>query len=132
MMPKKTTVKKKDEPKNVGGRPRKEVDLKKVESLCQYHCSAQEIVAHLQIFDHDVSYNTIDRRIRDEFGVPFGEFVKQKHLAYAKPKLRRLQWQNAEGGNTSMLIWLGKQYLGQTDKQENSGESKVNVNITWD
>ena len=35
-----------------------------------------------------------------------------------------MQWQAAEGGNTSILIWLGKQYIGQKDKAEStvSGE----------
>ena len=32
--------------------------------------------------------------------------------------LRRRQFTAAEAGNPTMLIWLGKQYLGQSDKQE--------------
>ena len=32
--------------------------------------------------------------------------------------LRRLQWQRANGGADTMLIWLGKQMLGQKDKVE--------------
>jgi hypothetical protein len=32
--------------------------------------------------------------------------------------LRRLQWKLARAGNATMLIWLGKQWLGQTDKVE--------------
>jgi len=28
--------------------------------------------------------------------------------------LRKMQWDLAMSGNTTMLIWLGKQYLGQT------------------
>ena len=35
-----------------------------------------------------------------------------------KMRLRQMQWKAAEGGNVSMLIWLGKQVLGQSDKQE--------------
>ena len=35
-----------------------------------------------------------------------------------KTRLRKLQWTAAEKGNVPMLIWLGKQVLGQTDKQE--------------
>jgi hypothetical protein len=30
--------------------------------------------------------------------------------------LRRLQWGQAEKGNITMLIWLGKQMLGQREK----------------
>ena len=29
-----------------------------------------------------------------------------------------MQWKSAEQGNVSMQIWLGKQMLGQSDKQE--------------
>lgn len=32
--------------------------------------------------------------------------------------IRRAQFQSANKGNTSMLIWLGKQYLGQKEQQE--------------
>lgn len=32
--------------------------------------------------------------------------------------LRRKQYEMAAGGNPTMLIWLGKQYLNQTDKNE--------------
>ena len=35
-----------------------------------------------------------------------------------KIRLRQLQMRAAEKGNVAMLIWLGKQMLGQTDKQE--------------
>lgn len=43
--------------------------------------------------------------------------------AEGRRSLRRKQWQVAMGDaenkpNPAMLIWLGKQYLGQTDKQE--------------
>jgi hypothetical protein len=37
-----------------------------------------------------------------------------------KIELRRLQWRSAEH-SVVMQIWLGKQYLGQSDKQEQSG-----------
>ena len=29
-----------------------------------------------------------------------------------------MQWRSAERGSVPMQIWLGKQVLGQTDKQE--------------
>ena len=29
-----------------------------------------------------------------------------------------MQWKAAEAGSHTMLVWLGKQVLGQTDKQE--------------
>ena len=35
-----------------------------------------------------------------------------------KIRLRQLMFKNAESGNTTMQIWLSKQYLGMTDKQD--------------
>tara|TARA_Y100001963_G_scaffold124342_1_gene175081 strand:+ start:158 stop:355 length:198 start_codon:yes stop_codon:yes gene_type:complete len=35
-----------------------------------------------------------------------------------KARLKELQWMVAEQGNVQMLIWLGKQYLGQSDKPQ--------------
>ena len=40
--------------------------------------------------------------------------------------LRRQQFKSAEAGNVTMQIWLGKQYLGQTDKVE---ENNINVTL---
>jgi hypothetical protein len=31
-----------------------------------------------------------------------------------------MQWKLARSGNATMLIWLGKQWLGQTDKVEHA------------
>ena len=44
--------------------------------------------------------------------------------------LRRRQFKAAQDGNATMLIWLGKQYLGQTDKQDITASvtSEVTVN----
>ena len=36
--------------------------------------------------------------------------------ATGRVTLRRLQWQGAQAGNPTMLIWLGKQLLGQRDR----------------
>ncbi len=35
-----------------------------------------------------------------------------------KLSLRQLQWKNAASGNTALLIFLGKNYLNQTDKSQ--------------
>ena len=43
--------------------------------------------------------------------------------------LRRLQWQGAEAGNATMLIWLGKQMLGQKDKTEFSGDALTPLRV---
>ena len=37
--------------------------------------------------------------------------------------LRRKQFETALAGNVTMMVWLGKQYLGQKDKTEITGEN---------
>jgi hypothetical protein len=44
--------------------------------------------------------------------------------------LRRKQFEAAMNGNTTILIWLGKQYLGQRDKREMSGPDGVPSSIS--
>ena len=42
-----------------------------------------------------------------------------------KIELREKQWELAMMGNVQMLIWLGKQYLGQSDKVDNNWENPI-------
>ena len=49
--------------------------------------------------------------------------------AKAKIKLRRAQMDKALEGNPTMLIWMGKQLLGQ---QDNPGSEESNVILPWE
>lgn len=99
------------------GRPRLEVDLDLASRLASIMCTGEEIADVLQ-----VSYKTVERRVEEETGLGFGEWIK-RHQAVGKSSLRRMQWKTAENGNVTMQIWLGKQYLGQADKVEQVGET---------
>ena len=50
-----------------------------------------------------------------------------KGRAILKKRLKRKQIEVAMNGNVVMLIWLGKQYLGQADKIEGNGELKITI-----
>ena len=50
-----------------------------------------------------------------------------KGRAVLKQRLRRKQIDVALKGNVTMLIWLGKQYLGQAEKIEENGDYKITV-----
>jgi hypothetical protein len=86
-------------------------DWKLIEALCQSQCTQDEIAAHL-----DVSLSSLERVCRRDKGMKFDAFFKQKRKR-GFVSLRHKQYQIAIGGNVTMLIWLGKQWLGQTDKQ---------------
>ena len=85
------------------GRPRKIIDPKQVEDLAAYGCTYAEIGA---VVGCDKA--TISRRFATE--------VAKGH-DNLRMSIRRMQVQAANKGNIVMMIWLGKQYLGQQDKQ---------------
>ena len=87
------------------GRPKKhQFDTSKVEQLASFGCTNVEIASFF-----GCSENTIRRS--------YGDFIT-KGREKGKIRLRQMQWRACEKGNVSMLIWLGKQILGQQDKSE--------------
>ena len=85
---------------------------KSVDAMCEIHCIGEEIASVL-----DMDYDTLNRNCKEKHGIPISEYIKQ-HQNGGKMSLRRAQWKSAEGGNVTMQIWLGKQWLGQRDQQE--------------
>jgi len=65
-------------------------------------------------------------RLKDD---PELQEVIDRGRAVGRATLRRMQWQAAENGNPTMLIWLGKQMLDQKDKVENSGTMDTNTRL---
>lgn len=86
-------------------RPKKVIDYVTVEKLANIQCTQEEIANFLNIHVRTLQ--------RDE------EFCRvfKKGIDNGKMSLRRMQFKLAEK-NTSMAIFLGKQYLGQKDVVE--------------
>jgi AraC-like DNA-binding protein len=112
-----------------GRPPAPEIDWETVDKLCQLQCTSEEIGSVLNI-----STDTLSRRCRKKFKTSFAEYIAEKRLG-GRVSLRRAQWSKAlKETNTTMLIWLGKQYLGQTDKLEHQDigpEKASQVNHTF-
>ena len=94
-----------------GGRPKKTINYDELEKLCQLQCTGEECASFF-----DINYDTLNARIKEKFGIGFSEYYKKKSET-GKTSLRRLQWKSAQAGNVTMQVWLGKQYLHQSDKQ---------------
>lgn len=113
----KKTITPEKKPTRPVGRPKAIIDYNLVKSLAQIHCTQEEIASFM-----DIAIRTLQQ---DE------EFMRiyKKGIETGKSSLRRLQWKEAEAGNITMLVWLGKQLLKQTDKQDiiNSGTTKVTM-----
>jgi len=71
-----------------------------------------------------VSVPTIQRRIKAEYGLTFDAYYK-KNSAFGRVSLRRAQFKAAHAGNPAMLIWLGKQNLGQRDQPAIEGADET-------
>lgn len=100
--------------------PRKNLDdfqLKQLKELINMFCTVDECCSVL-----DMGSTTLDTRLKEHGYANFRDFHK-KEFDIGKTSLRRAQWSLAESGNATMQVWLGKQYLGQKDKTEITGEN---------
>lgn len=107
------------------GRPKKEIDKKLFENLCAIFCTKDEIASVMEC-----SEDTISRWCQSEYGESFADIYKKKS-GKGKASLRRLQFKAAEAGNTSLLIFLGKNYLGQSDRTEvEVPDTQINIKVS--
>ena len=89
------------------GRPPIEIDEAQLKQLASIGLSSGEMAAVL-----DCSIDTLERNYME---------VMETGRQMRNASLKRSQFAMATAGNATMLIWLGKQYLGQKDKLEHSG-----------
>jgi hypothetical protein len=94
-------------------RPRIEIDKADFESLLAIQCSLDEVTAYFEHKLGSCSPDTIERWCKRTYGKSFAE-VSLKKRAYGKISLRRAQFRLAEK-SAAMAIFLGKNYLGQSD-----------------
>ena len=83
-------------------RPKSKVEPKQVEALASIGCTFPEMELVL-----GVSSDTLQRR--------FAAIIKKGRQSF-KTSIRRMQFETAQKGNPTMQIWLGKIYLGQSEK----------------
>ncbi len=89
------------------GRPLKQIDANQVYKLAAMFCTDDEIAGFFGCAE-----TTIKKRFRNELDAG---------RSAGKMSIKRKQYTLAvENGNVAMLIWLGKQYLGQRDKMDTS------------
>ena len=101
------------------GRPKVNIDLEAVEKLGQIQCTIKECSGFLVIPEGTL-------KDRPDFSAAW-----HKGLEVGKISLRRTQFRLAEK-SAGMAIWLGKQYLGQTDKYTVEDERLINQELVFD
>ena len=93
------------------GRPRKEIDWKGFENLCFLQCSIAEMCQWMHI-----SHQTLERRCKEHYGETFGQVFAKKRIG-GLISLRRNLFKLSEK-NVAAAIFLAKNFLGMSDKQE--------------
>lgn len=117
------------------GRPRKEFDKKAFADLIGFGCSQEEICWFFRDKDTGIPANadTLSRWCKRTYGMNFQEFKRQNELMPLKIQLRKNQFELSKK-SAAMAIFLGKNYLGQTDKiisetaEDNNGQLAELIN----
>jgi hypothetical protein len=123
-----------------GGRPKIEIDWDSLEALLgleasEYYCATWLLKKQKKEINKksvDAAIKVIQRRITERFGMSFVQY-RDKMLDGRRMKLRELQWKAADKGNAAILIWLGKQYLGQVDQHKvETGDKGLQVVMNYE
>lgn len=93
-------------------RPKKEIDFRKVDSYLSAQCSGAGIADLLGVHP-----DTLYRATEEQYKMTFSAYSQQKRQS-GKELLRKKLFDIAMEGNVTMLIWLSKNYLNMTDKQD--------------
>lgn len=100
-----------DEGKKKVGRPKIELDEDLLLKLATIHCTMKEMVDIMGCSEDTLKNN-------------FSGII-DKGKAQGKMRLRRKQMEVALEGNPTMLIFLGKAMLGQSDNPLNNEDKKI-------
>ncbi len=96
------------------GRPKANIDWDIVDELLEADCEGTEIAAYIGIHP-----DTLYLRCQNEKKMGFSEYLRLKK-AKGNSLIKVKQFEMAvKDKDKAMLIWLGKQRLGQKDKVEN-------------
>ena len=106
------------------GRPKIVIDWEQFDKLCALQCPLSEIACWFKC-----SEDTIENACKREQNMTFSDYFAIKR-GNGKISLRRKQYDVAMAGSIPMLIWLGKQYLQQSDKMEQKVEANQQSQVT--
>ena len=90
-------------------------------------CQAGESGANIALY-LGINENVLYRKCKEDNNQDFSEF-KRQNQAKGNVLLKTKQFEKAMKGDTSMLIFLGKNRLGQSDKVQQE-QTNYNVDVT--
>lgn len=119
----KPRVRKKKENPNPNGRPRAVIDEKQLKALMRLKPSLQDAAAFFEVSD-----KTIETYVKERFGESFFDF-REKNMVHTRLALVRNAIQQAQSGNTAMLIFCLKNLCGWKDRFDVVAAEERNVTI---
>ncbi len=105
-------------------RAKAKIDWSRIEKMAMAGANGQQIAAAIGIH-----YNTLDRRCKLEQKCDFSEYLQEKREKGNELLLRK-QFDVAMSGEKTMLVWLGKQRLAQSDKQHSDIKMDVEHGVS--
>jgi len=99
-----------------GGRPLIHINWSEVDYYLKAGCNGTQIAAHF-----NMNRETLYDRVQLEMGVGFSEYKRLKWEA-GNSQLLGTQYKMALEKDKTMLVWLGKQRLGQRDDPKRDDE----------
>ncbi len=105
-------------------RPCKPIDWKLVDTLLMSGCTGTEIATHF-----DMNKHTFYLRVEKEYGMTFTDYSSEKKQK-GESLLRHKQFEVALKGDKTMLVWLGKNRLGQKETEERNTIAPNDVYLT--
>lgn len=93
--------------KGRSGRSKADIDIELMKKLAAIQCTITEMSSIL-----GVHRDTFHERLKND---EIFSDAYNKARDTGKSSLRRMQYEAAKNGSAAMLIWLGKQFLGQIE-----------------
>ena len=103
--------------------PKIDFDWSKLDAILQYGAKLTDAADIMNVHP-----DTVSKKIKTKYKMSFPEY-REKKMSVTRVKLYQKQIDVAMAGNVSMLIWLGKNILGQSDKVESELAQKIEVLI---
>ena len=99
------------------------IDWAKVDKMARAQSSAASIADALGIH-----WATLRSHCMTDHKIELSEYIRLKKTE-GMENLRVKQYDVAMEGDKTMLIWLGKQYLGQSESQSGSQDTSITIEV---
>lgn len=100
-------------------RPEIPIDWKLADELLESGCLGTEVAARFNMHP-----DTFYRRVEEKFGMGFTAYQQIKRCD-GMANIKHKQYQKALTGDNTMLVWVGKTYLGQKEEQNVSASIHI-------